>query len=124
MVIQFVLFSTVPDKNMNRSQSVASGILTGISFTDEEAIIGHLDLFSQRLHNITEIIETVKDFSQLVGSAIGLPVIDAEYIVDDVEDPGEYVDKNERDLVVISEEDQEGKLKLSFCVYRYLINID
>ena len=55
--------------------SVASGILTGIAFTDEEAIIGYFDLFAHRVHNLIDIVDTVKQFSQLQVTAGGLPIL-------------------------------------------------
>eukprot|EP00794_Sanderia_malayensis_P000407 gene407-1042_t len=91
-----------PEKPSNRAQSAASVILTGISFTDEEAIIGHLDLFSHRVHNLIEIIETVKEFSHLAESVSGLPVIDVRGKSD--EDEVEVTKSSENGDAIIEED--------------------
>ncbi len=94
----------MPEKVTNRSHSAASGILTGIAFTDEEAIIGHLDLFSHRVHNLVEIVETVKEFAQLVVSATSLPIIDQESISCESIDGSEMAKNNDYENIAADDE--------------------
>lgn len=65
-----------PDKGRMRPVSALSGIITGIAISDEDAIIGYFDLFAQRVHNIIDLIETLRQFSNLKLTSAGLPVLD------------------------------------------------
>ena len=108
----------------NRAMSSTSGILTGIALTDEDSIIGHLDLFNQRVLNLIEIMETLKEFTLLRSSAAGLPVVtteadlhesDKEAISDDDD---KFVYENNNGVI---EEEDEGIFKVFFLnLYFYI----
>lgn len=88
---------TAPDKERKRVASPMCGILTGIAFTDEDSIIGYFDVFAQRVHNLIELIETLKQFSQLTHTASGLPILSFETSPDGIEVDYEKISETEED---------------------------
>ena len=96
------------DKGRLRKSSTSSISLTGIAFTDDEAIIGYFDLFTQRIHNLMEIIETLKQLSQLEMTSSGLPIFDHKLKGKKITDEGFDEPKRNGTFTEIIEEMEEG----------------
>eukprot|EP00112_Aurelia_sp_Birch-Aquarium-sp1_P007450 Seg1812.3 transcript_id=Seg1812.3/GoldUCD/mRNA.D3Y31 product="hypothetical protein" protein_id=Seg1812.3/GoldUCD/D3Y31 len=96
------------DKGRLRKSSMSCVCLTGIAFTDDEAVIGYFDVFTQRLHNLMEMIETLKQLSQLEMMSSGLPIFDHKVKGKKVTDEGFDEPKGNGTISEIIEEIEEG----------------
>ena len=98
------------------SVSTVYGALTGIAFTDDEQIIGHLDRFIQRVRSMIDIIETLKQLNDLVVSTRGLPIFSStersmtKPQSKSFEIVGHVTDKQaENELAELKEHDEEAR---------------
>ena len=72
-------------------------MLTGVSFSDDDYMLHHLDIFAQRIHQMVDLIETLKQLHKFAETSKDLPRLTEEQWrhEKDVADASESEDDNE-----------------------------